>query len=198
VSLPGQYDKDDVANLLRWCVEADLFATHDEWLAAGFACRLEYGEDGRELWALTHREDVTESVEASKWESFSSEPDANSVTLASLMKRAHAAGWTGQVRKTSQAMFSGVAQLAAAAGASLAVPTNGGMPMMAGQTAVAELGRPILDRYLDMAGRTAAQAQLQMPSDHPLAESLSCPLVTADAGLSHAPGIRCPITVVPR
>ena len=31
-----------------------------------------------------------------------------------------------------------------------------------------------------------------------LAESLSCPLVTADAHLSHAPGIRCPVTVVPR
>ncbi len=31
-----------------------------------------------------------------------------------------------------------------------------------------------------------------------LAESLTCGLVTADARLSHAPGIRCPITVVPR
>jgi predicted nucleic acid-binding protein len=31
-----------------------------------------------------------------------------------------------------------------------------------------------------------------------LAESLNCALITADAKLSHAPGIRCPITVVPR
>lgn len=31
-----------------------------------------------------------------------------------------------------------------------------------------------------------------------LAESLDCSLVTADARLSRAPGIRCPITVVPR
>ena len=31
-----------------------------------------------------------------------------------------------------------------------------------------------------------------------LAESLNCSLVTADARLSHAPGIRCPVTVVPR
>jgi predicted nucleic acid-binding protein len=31
-----------------------------------------------------------------------------------------------------------------------------------------------------------------------LAESLDCSLVTADARLSHAPGIRCPITVIPR
>ncbi|MGI8760289.1 MAG: type II toxin-antitoxin system VapC family toxin [Jatrophihabitantaceae bacterium] len=30
-----------------------------------------------------------------------------------------------------------------------------------------------------------------------LAESLSCGLITADAKLSHAPGIRCPITFVP-
>lgn len=31
-----------------------------------------------------------------------------------------------------------------------------------------------------------------------LAESLDCPLVTADARLSRAPGVQCPITVVPR
>lgn len=31
-----------------------------------------------------------------------------------------------------------------------------------------------------------------------LAESLRCVLVTADARISGAPGIRCPITVVPR
>jgi predicted nucleic acid-binding protein len=31
-----------------------------------------------------------------------------------------------------------------------------------------------------------------------LAESLECSLVTADARISRAPGVRCPITVVPR
>ena len=31
-----------------------------------------------------------------------------------------------------------------------------------------------------------------------LAETLDCCLVTADARISRAPGIRCPITVVPR
>lgn len=31
-----------------------------------------------------------------------------------------------------------------------------------------------------------------------LAESLGCSLITADARISRAPGIRCPITVVPR
>jgi predicted nucleic acid-binding protein len=31
-----------------------------------------------------------------------------------------------------------------------------------------------------------------------LAEQLDCALVTADARLSRAPGIRCPVTVVPR
>ncbi|MGI8900400.1 MAG: type II toxin-antitoxin system VapC family toxin [Nocardioides sp.] len=31
-----------------------------------------------------------------------------------------------------------------------------------------------------------------------LAESLDCTLLTADARLSRAPGLRCPITVVPR
>ena len=31
-----------------------------------------------------------------------------------------------------------------------------------------------------------------------LAEALDCSLVTADARISRAPGVRCPITVVPR
>lgn len=31
-----------------------------------------------------------------------------------------------------------------------------------------------------------------------LAEALGCSLVTADARLSRAPGLRCPVTVVPR
>lgn len=31
-----------------------------------------------------------------------------------------------------------------------------------------------------------------------LAESLGCTLVTADARISRAPGVRCPVTVVPR
>jgi predicted nucleic acid-binding protein len=31
-----------------------------------------------------------------------------------------------------------------------------------------------------------------------LAEALDCGLITADARLSRAPGVRCPITVVPR
>jgi predicted nucleic acid-binding protein len=31
-----------------------------------------------------------------------------------------------------------------------------------------------------------------------LAEALGCAVVTADAGLSRAPGLRCPVTVVPR
>lgn len=31
-----------------------------------------------------------------------------------------------------------------------------------------------------------------------VAEALGCPLLTADARLARAPGIRCPLTVVPR
>jgi predicted nucleic acid-binding protein len=30
-----------------------------------------------------------------------------------------------------------------------------------------------------------------------LAEALQCPLVTADARISRAPGLRCPVTVLP-
>jgi predicted nucleic acid-binding protein len=30
-----------------------------------------------------------------------------------------------------------------------------------------------------------------------LAEAIDCPLVTVDARISHAPGLRCTVTVVP-
>ena len=53
---------------------------------------------------------------------------------------------------------------------------------------------PLLERVWELRSSVSAYDAMYVA----LAESLDCALVTADARLSRAPGIRCPITVVPR
>lgn len=53
---------------------------------------------------------------------------------------------------------------------------------------------PLLDRVWQLRDNLSAYDAGAVA----LAEALNCSLVTADARLSRAPGIRCPITVVPR
>jgi predicted nucleic acid-binding protein len=55
-------------------------------------------------------------------------------------------------------------------------------------------GYPLLERVWQLRANLSAYDAGYVA----LAESLGCPLVTADVRLSQAPGIRCPITVVPR
>ena len=105
----GQYDKGDTAALLKWLVEHGEFEHHDDWFKIGAALKLSHGDDGLELWRLTHNETVTPHVEATKWNSFASEPAPNSVTLNTFMAIAHAAGWTGQLRRSTEDMFGNVA-----------------------------------------------------------------------------------------
>lgn len=52
----------------------------------------------------------------------------------------------------------------------------------------------LLDRVWDLRDNLSAYDAAYVA----LAEALNCALLTADARLSRAPGIRCPITVVPR
>lgn len=52
----------------------------------------------------------------------------------------------------------------------------------------------LLDRVWDLRANLSAYDAGYVA----LAESLGCSLVTADARISRAPGVRCPITVVPR
>ena len=52
---------------------------------------------------------------------------------------------------------------------------------------------PLLDRVWDLRDNVTAYDAMYVA----LAEALDCPLVTADARLSRAPGIRCAVTVVP-
>jgi predicted nucleic acid-binding protein len=55
-------------------------------------------------------------------------------------------------------------------------------------------GYPLLERVWQLRDNLSAYDAGYVA----LAESLGCPLVTADVRLSQAPGIRCLITVVPR
>lgn len=145
---PGDRDKDDVAALIEWLAERDAFASYEDWCAAGMALKLEYGDDGLDLWELTHDETVTPELAASKWQSFASEPSKDSVTIASLLLRAHNLGWRGQVRKAAGSMFAdAVAALAASSGASLPRPA-GGVPMLQGEAELTRICTPRLESFL--------------------------------------------------
>jgi predicted P-loop ATPase len=154
---PGSRDAGDVAGLLTWLNERDAFSAYEDWLSIGMALKLEFGDAGLDLWALTHDHTVDADTEASKWASFATEPTPDSVTLASFLDRAHKLGWRGSVRKSTSSMFDGVAAIAAAAGASLhsgmPLPSGApgpaqGMPMLAGQEELTRLSTPILQSFL--------------------------------------------------
>lgn len=152
-TLPGSRDKGDVAALLLWLNEKGAFEDYESWFQIGMALRLEYGDDGFDLWELTHDGTVSPEQAASKWNSFATDPNPQSVTLATFLDRAHRLGWRGSVRKSTASMFSEVAQLAAASGASLSSgmptpPAPGAMPMMAGQQELARVALPILTEFL--------------------------------------------------
>jgi hypothetical protein len=114
-ALPGDYDQGDVVAMLEWMAEREMFIAYEDWVAAGMALKASFGPDGFEFWDITHEADVSPDLAASKWESFSGETDAGSVTIATLMKRAHEGGWTGHLRRSTAAMFAGVAEQIAAA-----------------------------------------------------------------------------------
>lgn len=108
---PGSYDKGDVAGLVDWLDGRGGFDAYEDWCSIGMALKLEYGDDGKDLWAHSHNETVTADVIETKWNSFASDPTAHSVTINSFMKRAHELGWTGTLRPSLNSMFGGVAQL---------------------------------------------------------------------------------------
>lgn len=140
----GSRDKGDVAALLVWMNEHGAFEAYEDWFAAGMALKIEYGDDGLGLWELTFDNTVTPSVAETKWASFASEPTSESITLNSLLDRAHKLGWKGSIRRSTSAMFDGVAQLAASTGASL----SSGMPMLAGQEELTRIATPRLQDFL--------------------------------------------------
>lgn len=144
----GTRDAGDVAAMVRWMASKDAFADYESWLGAGMALRTEFGDNpGLDLWRLTHDATVTAEVEAAKWASFSTDADSRSVTLNSLMAKAHQAGWHGTIRKSTSAMFDGVAAIAAAAGASL---SSGAMPMVGWQKEFTDQFEPVLQEFINL------------------------------------------------
>lgn len=141
----GTMDRGDVAALLAWLVERDAFAAYEDWVAAGMALKLEFGDSGLELWQLTHDASVDGDTEFAKWNSFSTDAGGDAVTIASLIDRARKLGWRGTIRTSTSKMFDGVAALAAASGASLS-PDG-----LIGQTAkvIGRIGQPILDMFIE-------------------------------------------------
>lgn len=167
VSLAGSRDRGDVAALLLWMSEKEMFSDYESWLGAGLALKIEYGDDALDLWEICHDTSVTADVISSKWQSFADEPKPGMTTLNSLLANAHAAGWRGTIRKSTASMFDGVAQLAAMSGASLSSgmptpPASSGMPMMAGQQELTRLALPILAEFL-----AATSAPENAPKDAP-------------------------------
>ncbi len=141
----GGRDVGDTAALLVWLTDKGAFEDYESWCQIGMALRVEFGDAGLDLWELTHDNTVRPGDAAAKWTSFATEPTSESVTLLSFTDRAHRMGWTGSIRSSSSKMFDGVAQLAAAAGASLS--GGRGMPMMAGQEELCRLAAPILEAH---------------------------------------------------
>ncbi|HWK96175.1 MAG TPA: VapE domain-containing protein [Pseudolabrys sp.] len=170
IAPPVELDRNDIAEMLQWMATRDAFADYESWLQSGMAIRA-YADD-IDLWRICHNDTVTPDVEQTKWASFATVTTDRSVTINSLLHRAHKMGWKGSVRKSTDAMFGTVAKLAAAAGASLpTVREINGMPMLRGQAMIAELGGPVLAAFNDaqhLSPDTSAPTLPETMRDHEL------------------------------
>ena len=119
----GTADANDTAKVLEWMAEHDCFASYDQWREVGMILRSEFSDDpGFSLWQITNDGTCSAVSESAKWESFAADPRADGVGIGTLMHRAHEAGCPHHIRKSTAAMFAGVAEIAAAAGATLLPP----------------------------------------------------------------------------
>jgi bifunctional DNA primase/polymerase-like protein/AAA domain-containing protein/primase-like protein len=132
-SLPGTHDAGDVAALLTWMAAEGMFEAYEDWINAGMALKADCGSDGLSLWEITCDSSVSPDQAESKFKSF----NGSGVTLLSLLKRAKDAGWPGSVRPSTQAMFQGVAQIAALA----PLPPTLAPPLVPAQNAATLLTR---------------------------------------------------------
>jgi predicted P-loop ATPase len=172
---PGRalYDFEQCKALYAWCRDYstkhpghdDSLDTYAVWVELfAFAAAFEFGDAGRELIEVASYEPA--EMTDHKWASCLRAHD-NPVKMDSVFKWAKARGWKESVDKPG--MFDKAVK-------ELTVPTTdiakaNYLAML--DPHVTEIGRPILERYLDTAGSTAAPAALQIPPEHPLAESLA-------------------------
>lgn len=168
----GKWDIDDVSKLYTWMAERDGFTAYEDWVMAGMVAKVEFGDGaGLDLWQITHDGSVDGDTEHHKWESFADDASAGTVALGTVLDRAYKMGWKGNIRPSLQSTFGGVAALAALAGASL----PGALPMLAGQQAIAALGKDMIDRFLDSVKDAPLRPAMSSPptlpetmADHPL------------------------------
>lgn len=183
VAKVGDRNSADVGALLDWMHDREQFESYEDWLHVGMALKLEFGDAGFDLWAQTFNSDPTTPDNArGKWSSFGESADANSVTLATFLNRAHKLGWSGQVRKTVSGMFGDVAQvaIAAAAAAPVGAPQSTTSMLFSGQAELTKIGEVILRNFLSDTGdaptnpRTADIPQLpEEMKDHGLFTSVN-------------------------
>lgn len=166
-SLPGSRDKGDVSTLLTWLSERGAFEDYESWFQVGMALRLEYGDDGFELWDICHDNTVSPETAAAKWQSFATEPTADSVTLSTFLDRAHKLGWRGSVRKSTAAMFEGVA-------------ASAGIPMLARGDTQAKAWAPILAAVPHAA--RLPEHPLMPDTGHPLRDAINAAIPAILAG----------------
>jgi AAA domain/Bifunctional DNA primase/polymerase, N-terminal/Primase C terminal 2 (PriCT-2) len=119
----GTADPNDTAKVLEWMADHDCFASYDQWREVGMILRSEFGDDpGFALWQITNDGTCSAESEAAKWESFAADPRSDGVGIGTLIHNANKAGCPHHIRKSTQAMFQGVAAISATAGATLLPP----------------------------------------------------------------------------
>ena len=181
VTTPGKMDLTDVAGVVAFLTEQGEFSDYEPWVRAGMAIKLALGGAGFEIWNSTFNSTVTSDVANTKWASFDSEPKPGCATILSLIARARELGWHGSVRKSTAAMFD---EVVASATASVGVLGPTGLPMLAGQSVIAELGRPIVEAFVEAQQRFghAAPNALTLPDSsrtHPLYDALNSGIALA-------------------
>lgn len=126
----GTHDFDDTKALYQWMAENGTIQSDDDWRNAGMAAKIEFGDAGLEIWGtLATRAGGLTGESLNRWNSFDTEPSANAVTLASVMKRAHDLGWKGTVRPSLSSMFGGVTQLSDSPSIAAGMPMPEGAPL---------------------------------------------------------------------
>lgn len=111
----GTTDPEAIRTLIGWLAERDAFDDYTAWCGAGMICKLELGDAGLDVWALTHNDTVTADVIQSKWNSFAGDASGCSPDdlqkIGSLVDRARKMGWTGHLRSSATWMFRNIPQV---------------------------------------------------------------------------------------
>jgi len=107
----GKWCIDDTKALYQWLLDNNAVESDGDWVQAGMVARLEFGDDGLELWDILASQGGLSDESTARWKSFDTpekQSTPNPVRLETLFKRAHALGWKGRVRESSKSVFAAV------------------------------------------------------------------------------------------